>query len=102
MPDLSRGRDPRRQRGAEAPIRDELAERLAPLLTLEPKSLADLARAVGRNPQDGSVRNALKGLAKKGRAEKVEGGWQRPLGGDEQERQRLLDLYGENASGGQP
>ena len=32
---------------------------LADLLTDEPQSLADLARAVGREPKDGSVRNAL-------------------------------------------
>jgi hypothetical protein len=62
----------------DAPVRDELAEQLAPLLTDEPQKLADLATAVGREPKDGSVRNALGWLEEKGRAEKVDRGkWKR-------------------------
>jgi hypothetical protein len=58
----------------DAPVRDELAEQLAPLLTAEPQKQADLARAVGREPADGSVRNALRWLAENGRAENVSRG----------------------------
>lgn len=61
--------------GPEAPVRDALAGDLAGLLSAEPTTLADLARAVGRDPKDGSVRNALKELHDKGRAERVEKGW---------------------------
>jgi hypothetical protein len=61
-----------------APVRDELAEQLAPLLTDEPQKQTDLARAVGREPSDGSVRNALAWLEEKGRAKKVNRGkWTR-------------------------
>jgi hypothetical protein len=42
-----------------APVREELAEKLAPALTDEPQKRADLARAVDRDPKDGSVLNAL-------------------------------------------
>ncbi|MEK6251252.1 MAG: AAA family ATPase [Actinomycetota bacterium] len=65
-------------KGSEAPVRDELAEQLAHLLTVEPKQLASLAKAVGRPPKDGSVRRALKLLAEQGRAEQTdEGAWVR-------------------------
>jgi hypothetical protein len=59
-----------------APVVTELKEKLASLLTGEERSLADLARAVDRDPKDGSVRNALKALAKDKRAKKgKDGGW---------------------------
>lgn len=61
-----------------SPIRDELAERLEPLLTDEEQTRADLARAVGRDPKDGSVKNALDLLASRGIAEQTKGGgWKR-------------------------
>jgi putative DNA primase/helicase len=59
----------------EAPVRDDLAERLARLLTDQPQQLAWLARAVDRDPKDGSVRRGLTLLAEQGRAEKTDGGW---------------------------
>jgi hypothetical protein len=60
-----------------APVRTELEERLEPLLTDEPQKLADLARAVDREPKDGSVRNALRALEERKIAEQVKGGWKR-------------------------
>ena len=58
-----------------APVTGPLADALAALLTTTPQSLADLARAVGRDPKDGSVRNALKKLENEGSATKTEEGW---------------------------
>jgi hypothetical protein len=63
--------------GALAPIREALAEQFVGLLSDQPKKLAELARAVGRDPKDGSVRNALNQLHKEGHAERVEEGWVR-------------------------
>ena len=60
-----------------SPVRDELAEKLAAVLTDEPQTLAALARAVGRDPKAGSVRNALDWLQTQGRAEKTTSGWKR-------------------------
>ena len=62
---------------AVAPVRAELEQALEPLLTSEPQSLADLARAVDRGPKDGTVRNALKALHERKIAEQVESGWKR-------------------------
>jgi hypothetical protein len=62
---------------ASAPVREALAEQLYAVLINQPQKLADLARAVGREPKDGSVRNALNQLHKGGRAERVEEGWVR-------------------------
>jgi AAA domain len=62
----------------KAPVRDALAEQLAPLLTDEPQMVAALARAVDRDPKDGSVRNALDWLQTHKRAKHVEKGWVRP------------------------
>jgi AAA domain len=59
----------------DAPVRNELAERLAGLLTDKPQRLTALAQAVGRKPKDGSVRRALQLLADQDRAEQTEGGW---------------------------
>ena len=65
-----------------SPVRDELAEQLGPLLTDEPQALADLARAVDRDPKDRMVRKALAWLSDEGRAEKDERGkWHRPAEG---------------------
>lgn len=58
----------------EAPVRDGLAEQLAHRLTDEPQQLAVLARAVGRDPKNGSVRRALKLLAEEGQAERTDAG----------------------------
>jgi hypothetical protein len=64
-----------------APVREELEERLEELLVDEPQTRAALARAVGREPKDGSVGNALDALVERGIAERVtEGpakGWKR-------------------------
>ena len=51
-----------------APVRDQLAPQLLALLTDDEQSTADLARAIGRDPKDGSVRNALKQLEVQGLA----------------------------------
>jgi hypothetical protein len=59
----------------EAPVRDELAEHLYDALTKEPQTLAGLARKVGRDPKDGSVRNALNWLHEQKRATRIEKGW---------------------------
>jgi hypothetical protein len=64
-------------KGPAAPVRDELVERLGDLLTQAPQTRADLARAVSRDPKDGSVGNALKALEELGRAERVDKGWKR-------------------------
>ena len=61
-----------------APVRAELEEALEPLLSDVPQTLADLARKVGRDPKDGSVRNALKSLQGRKIADRVENGWKRP------------------------
>jgi hypothetical protein len=58
-----------------APVRTALADQIASLLTDRPQKLADLARAIGRKPQDGSVRNALNQLHEERRAKYVEKGW---------------------------
>jgi hypothetical protein len=62
---------------AAAPVRAGIAEELYDALSDEPKKLADLARAVGRDPKDGSVRNAISLLREQKRAERVEKGWVR-------------------------
>jgi hypothetical protein len=60
------------------PVRAPLADALYGLLTDEPQSVAaSLARAVGRDPKDGSVRNALNKLEKEKRSRKIEKGWVR-------------------------
>ena len=60
-----------------APVRDALATALADVLGDEPKGLAELALAVGRERTDGSVRNALAWLEKEGVAVKTgRGKWQ--------------------------
>jgi predicted transcriptional regulator len=62
--------------------RDDLAEQLRGVLTREPIKLSDLARAVGRDPADGTVRRALEALEKVGHAEKAGRGlWRlKPIG----------------------
>ncbi len=61
----------------DAPVRTDLAEKLAALLTDEPQLLKALAQAVGRNPRDGSVRRALQVLSDQNRAEQTDRGWVR-------------------------
>lgn len=59
-----------------APVRDELVEQLEQALhPRHPQNLAGLARAVGRDPKDGSVRNALNWMVKEKRAKKLAEGW---------------------------
>ena len=64
--------------GSAAPVREELADQLESLLTAEKQSLAALARAVGRQRTDGSIRRALKQLADDGRATGGSEGWRLP------------------------
>ena len=60
---------------AKKPVVAELKEELAELMTDQEQRLTDLATAVGRSPQDGSVRNALGELKDDGRARKGKKGW---------------------------
>lgn len=66
------------QGGRPATAREELAPRIEELLagSAEPMSLADVARAVDRDPKNGTVRRLLQGLADEGRAVKCEVGWE--------------------------
>lgn len=61
----------------KAPVAERLADQLGDLLTDEEQSVADLARAIDRDPKDGSVRTALKRLAEDKRATRGEKGWTR-------------------------
>jgi len=58
-----------------APVRDDLALQLHDLLTTERQTRAALAQAVGRQPKDGSVGNALKWLKDQGKADGSREGW---------------------------
>jgi hypothetical protein len=59
-----------------SPVTDELVSKLAPLLTATPQTRAALAKAVDRDPKDGSVGNALKRLEEEKRALRTDqGGW---------------------------
>ena len=60
-----------------APVRSDLADSLESLLTDDWQKRADLARAVGRGPKDGSVGNALSFLVSRRVAEKGPEGWRR-------------------------
>jgi hypothetical protein len=62
-----------------APKRDAVADQLASLLTDKPQKLADLARAIGRDPRDGTVRRGLNELHKARLAERDQGGWVRKV-----------------------
>ncbi|MGZ6637859.1 MAG: AAA family ATPase [Solirubrobacteraceae bacterium] len=64
--------------GPKAPVREGLADELEALLTNEGQGQAVLARAVGRDRTDGSVRRALNQLAEEGRAMKNAKGWCKP------------------------
>lgn len=76
-----------------APARDEAEAALAAFLVSEPRatlsssggsearswSIADLARAIGRDPRDGTVKRAVHQLADEGFVHRNSGGrWQRP------------------------
>jgi 5S rRNA maturation endonuclease (ribonuclease M5) len=63
---------------AAAPARDDLVPRVEVELGAEPRTRADIARAVGRDAKDGSVGRVLDYLASKGRAAKVDGRWKVP------------------------
>ncbi len=58
-----------------APVRDQLTPSVEAALTASPQRLADVCRAVGRDPKDQSVRRVLKGLADKGLATRSSDGW---------------------------
>jgi hypothetical protein len=63
---------------AAAPVRDVLAPLLTAALGPEPKGTGELAKAVGRDPKDGTTRNTLAWLVEEGIAEKVgRGKWKR-------------------------
>lgn len=76
---------------SSTPVRDDLSDRLASEVTMQPRTLADLARAVDRGPKDRSVRRALETLREQGVVTKSEGGWCRIPGGQ-----------GRGVSGGTP
>ena len=63
---------------APAPVRESLADQIDALGTGDVQSRAELARALSREPSDGSVGRALNRLENEGRWEKVERGkWRR-------------------------
>jgi hypothetical protein len=62
---------------AGATVRADLADQLLDVLGEEPQTMASLAREVGRDPKDGTVRRALTALAEGGRAARTESGWRR-------------------------
>lgn len=71
-----------------APVRVELSAACLAAMNGQPMTLAAIVRAVGRQPKDGSVRNALTALARDGDVVKrADGQWSRgvqgakPLGG---------------------
>lgn len=62
----------------EAPVRESLADEIDAVGTGEIQGRADIARALGREPSDGSVGRALNQLEDQGRWEKVDRGkWRR-------------------------
>ena len=64
-----------------APVRTLLSTECLASLNGHPMRLAEIARAVGRGPKDGSVRNALAALAADGEVRKTrEGLWERCKG----------------------
>jgi archaellum biogenesis ATPase FlaH len=60
-----------------ATVRAGLADELLGLLGEKPRTLASVAREVGRDPKDGTVRRALGALVEAGRVERTESGWRR-------------------------
>ena len=60
---------------AGATVKAGLAEELFELLGDEPRTIASLAREVGRDSKDATVRRALTALAEAGRAVRTENGW---------------------------
>ena len=63
-----------------APVRNQLAGLLLPVLTDDEQGLAELARAVDRERTDGSVRRALGQLVRDHKAVKGESGWRKSEG----------------------
>lgn len=60
---------------AKSPRRRQSAAELAPkIVALLPARAAEIARALGRKPSDGTVRRALAGLVESGAVEKAAGG----------------------------
>ncbi len=57
------------------PARATLAAEILAAMNGQPASVADIARAVGRSPKDGSVRNALAALQRSGDMDKRENRW---------------------------
>jgi archaellum biogenesis ATPase FlaH len=66
----------------QATVRSVVADRLLGLLSAEPQSTASLARALGRDSKDQTVRRALTDLEASGQAEHAENGWRVSNGGD--------------------
>jgi KaiC/GvpD/RAD55 family RecA-like ATPase len=59
----------------KAPVREELAPQVAGALGNRPRTRADIARAVSRDPKDRTVGRILRELEERGVAREVEGGW---------------------------
>jgi archaellum biogenesis ATPase FlaH len=68
---------PDEQPMAQAPVRELLSSQIERLLGDVPQTQAAVARALGRNARDQSVRRALRALADQGRAQRCEQGWKR-------------------------
>lgn len=66
-----------RKKAPKARAPRETAAELAPkILELLPAKGAQVAKALGRQPSDGTVRRALQGLEQSGAVERVDGVWQ--------------------------
>lgn len=68
-----RREDEEPQRGT--PVQDQLVDRVRGVLKIEPQTQATIARALGRDARDQSVRRVLKALAASGDASKSAAGW---------------------------
>ena len=67
------GEDAQQERAT--PVQDALVDRVRGLLKIEPQTQAAIARALGRDARDQSVRRVLKALAASGDASKSAAGW---------------------------
>ena len=62
------------------PVQDQLADRVLAELRPLARSQGDIARALGRNAKDQTVRRVLRALADSGEATKAPDGWMSPRG----------------------
>jgi len=72
---IDRADPPQEEPPAASPVVSQLTVSILEAASDEPRTVADLARAVGRGPKDGSVRNALSALQRSGEMQKSESGW---------------------------